>query len=153
MIKSHLCTTLVILTAISVPLVAHAQSTCTVSASGINFGVMSLQNTTNVDSTGTVQVFCSRGTVRYTVLLSSGGGSVPQRRMIANGRFLNYNIFTNPGYTQVWGDGAAGGTTVAGTANQNNPGSHTLYGRVPLASIQGAYSGIYTDSLVVTISY
>lgn len=146
--------TAIFIAVLVMPSLAQAQTkACTVSTSGINFGVVSLQNNSNLDSTGTLEVLCTRGNASYTISLSSGGGSIGQRHMVANGRFLNYNIFTGANYTQVWGDGSAGSGTVTGNANQNQPRIHTLYGRIPLQSVRDAYSGSYSDNLVVTIAY
>lgn len=140
------------------PIAGLAAPTCTVTTSGIAFGVVSLQNLVNVDSTGLVEISCNNPNITYTVLLSAGAGTYAQRRMIANGQGLGYNIFTSATYTSIWGDGTAGTSTVVGTVSsnangQNNRGLHTLYGRIPLASIQQAYSGSYADVLVATITY
>lgn len=143
---------------LSVPLAAQAMPTCSVTASGISFGVMTLQNLADIDSTGTVEIACNNPNVSYTVLLSAGSGTYAQRYMTANGQRLGYNIFTSATYTSIWGDGTGGTATVVGTVSsnangQNNRGLHVLYGRIPLASIRAAYSGSYADVLAVTITY
>lgn len=140
------------------PVSGETAPTCFVTASPLNFGVLTLQNLANVDSTGTVEISCNNPNISYTVLLSAGGGSYAQRRMTANGQILAYNIFTTATYTSIWGDGTSGTSTVVGTVasnanGQNNRGLHTLYGRVPLSSIREAYRGAYADTIAVTIIY
>lgn len=143
---------------LSVPTVGQAVPACTVMASGLNFGVMTFQNFSDIDSMGSIEISCNNPNVSYTILLSEGAGTYAQRRMTANGQGLGYNIFTSATYTSIWGDGTGGTATVAGTVSsnangQNNRGLHTLYGRVPLVSIREAYSGSYADLIAVTISY
>lgn len=149
---------LVFMSALALPAMVRAAPTCTVTTTGINFGVMNFQNLADVDSTGTVEIACNNPNISYAVLISSGAGTYAQRRMSANGHGLGYNIFTSSAYTSVWGDGTGGSITVSGTVSsntngQNNRGLHTLYGRIPLASIREAYSASYTDVLSVTITY
>lgn len=149
---------LVMTGALLLPAAVYAVPACTVSTTGLNFGVVTLQNLADVNSTGTVEIACNNPNLSYTVLLSAGAGSFAQRQMTANGHSLGYNIFTSATYTSIWGDGTNGTSTVIGTVSsnangQNNRGLHTLYGRVPLASIQQAYAGNYIDVLAVTILY
>lgn len=141
-----------------IPVTGNAVPSCTVAASGLNFGTMSLGNMSNIDTTGTVEISCNNPNTTYTILLSTGAGSYTQRQMVFGGNRLGYNIFTSSTYTTVWGDGTGGSSTVAGitpsNANgQNNHGIHTMYGRIPLLSLQSAYSGSYADTIAVTINY
>ena len=149
---------LAFLSALVLPAMGRAAPTCTVTTTGINFGMMSFKNLADVDSTGTVEIACNNPNISYSVLISAGAGTYAQRRMTANGHGLGYNIFTSSTYTSVWGDGTSGSVAVTGTVSsnangQNNHGLHTLYGRIPLTSIREAYSGSYADVLSVTISY
>lgn len=145
-------------TGLLIPVTGNAVPSCTVSASGLSFGMTSLQNLSNIDTTGTVEISCNNPNITYTILLSTGAGSYAQRQMISGGNRLGYNIFTSSTYTSIWGDGTAGSSTVIGTVSsnangQNNHGIHTIYGRIPLASLQSAYTGSYTDTIAVTINY
>lgn len=135
-----------------------ASTSCTVSASGLNFGVVSLSSQTDITTTGTIEITCDKQNASYTVMLSSGAGTYTQRLMVSNGRNLSYNIYTSASYTSVWGDGT-GATMTAGGAVSNKSsgqlyyGTNTLYGRIPFTGIQNAYSGSYSDTIMVTINY
>src|SRR5205085_11704978 len=65
---------------------------------------------------------------------------------------LNYNMYTTPSYTIVWGDGTSGTSVENYNANQNqNQISFTDYGRVPAS--QFVTAGSYTDTITVTVTY
>jgi spore coat protein U-like protein len=67
---------------------------------------------------------------------------------------MQYNLYTNAGHTQVWGD-ATGGTVkisdsqlvLVGTSQY----SYTAYGRIP--ALQDLPPGTYTDTITVTLNY
>jgi spore coat protein U-like protein len=64
---------------------------------------------------------------------------------------LNYNLFVNAGRSTVWGDGAAGTSTVfLKNVKKNRPVFTTIYGRIPPG--QDVSVGSYSDSLTVTIT-
>lgn len=128
-------------------------ASCTVSASGVNFGSFSPLTHAVVDSTGSVTVNCTDVSF-YSISLSSGNGSYGQRRMVSGGSSLFYNLYRDAACQQVWGDGNAGASTVT----LANPASgqnyvHTVYGRIPLSVQRSVGVGLYGDVITVVVSY
>jgi spore coat protein U-like protein len=134
---------------------------CTVSTTGIAFGTYNPLNAGGDASTGSWVVICTAtgsgtGTVTGTLSLSTGSsGSYATRYMLSGTNKLAYNVYLDPGYTEVLGNGTGGsvapsesGTVTAGQQYQVNG---TMYGRMPAG--QNAVPGSYSDTLVVTVSY
>jgi spore coat protein U-like protein len=137
---------------------------CSISTSGVAFGLYDPALATPSDSAGTVTVRCSHisggaSRLNYAVLLSTGSsGSYAQRKLRAGPLLLNYNLYGDVGRTRIWGNGS-GGTFVAsgaftvgpGQGNRTQVGTHTLYGRIP--ALQDALPGDYADSILVTLEF
>lgn len=141
---------------------AHALD-CSVSVTGVAFGTYDPLVTTPATSTGNVQVRCihtggGASRANYTVDLSTGGSNVyAQRTMRSGSAALNYNLFTDATYSQVWGNGTGGSARVANSLLVN-PGnfsqnviSHPIYGRIPAQ--QAVDTGTYSDTIVVTLTF
>ena len=136
---------------------------CTVSATGVAFGVYDTASTAPTDSAGNVSVRCTHlggGAVKtnYSITLSTGtSGAYTQRRLRAGSSFLGYNLFTDATRLQVWGNGTGGSTLVAGSLLVNpgnfviNEVSHPIYGRIPAQ--QAADTGSYSDTILVTLTF
>jgi spore coat protein U-like protein len=129
-------------------------STCTFSATPITFGDYNIDQQTDALSVGTITADCA-GTLAFTVALSAGSsGSFESRTMddVVNGtRYtLNYNLYTDPGRSNVWGDGT-GGSHVVPALGSTIPVSMTVYGRVP--GSQKPASGSFTDTVTATIAF
>lgn len=135
---------------------AHAQL-CTVSAIAPIFG--NYQSSGN-SANGSVNVTCVvlgliPQNVVYTVQMEfSSQAQLTQRRMAFGSNYLNYNIFCEGSYAQIWGDGS--GSTCVST------GSHTgllgnlltvypVYGRIPGG--QFLSPGTYTDTIQVKVLF
>lgn len=126
---------------------------------GISFGAYHVYNPTPTDSTGTITVSCTGLLLSllesYTIQISQGGsGSFVSRLMASGSQRLAYNLYTDPTYTTVWGDGSAGTGTVSDsyllglfTVTRR----YTVYGRIPAG--QNARAGNYGDTVVVTVNY
>jgi spore coat protein U-like protein len=140
---------------------AMVSFTCTVSATGITFGLYNPLNPSATTATGSWSVTCNASgsgsaTVAGTLSLSTGGsGTYSSRRMTSGINKLQYNIYLTPAYQQVLGDGTGGtyapsdsGTVTAGQAYQV---SGSMYGLLP--ALQDVAPGSYTDFLVVTVAY
>jgi len=128
-------------------------ASCTVSSSGVNFGSFSPLTDTSVDSTGSITVNCTEVS-SYSITLSTGSGTYSQRRMVAGGYYLYYNLYRDAAFQQIWGDGNSGSYTVSlndPVNSQNN--LHPIYGRIPLSSQRAAHVGTYSDTITVTVSY
>ena len=68
--------------------------------------------------TSTITATCASG-ADYTIALNAGvqGGTVALRRMAAGGGTLNYNMYSDPGRTTIWGDGTAGTSPLPGSGS------------------------------------
>jgi spore coat protein U-like protein len=144
---------------------ATAASDCTVSASGVAFGVYDPTLATPDDSTGSVVVTCTytgpggSDTANYAVTLSTGmGGGFAPRKLAAGASQLSYNLFLDAARTQVWGNASLGTAIIAGSlkvgpgiGNGTRTATHVVYGRIP--QLQDADTGNYTDSILVTLTF
>ncbi|MGC3029331.1 Csu type fimbrial protein [Burkholderia sp. DN3021] len=136
---------------------AAGQAACTVSASGLAFGVYNPTFTTPTDSTATVTLSCSAasGTGAYAIALGTGGGgSYAGRRMSSGSSILPYQLYLDAAHSQIWGDGTGGSSIVTGTDNIPQVGgtsTYQVYGRI--VARQAVSPGAYTDVIVVTVTY
>jgi spore coat protein U-like protein len=144
--------------------VSHAATTvnCTVSASGIAFGIYNPLSAVANASTGSLRITCNgSGTgsanVTVNVSLSTGlSGSYAARKMFSGVNKLNYNIFWSTAYNQIVGDGS-GGSFAGGAgpfpvpAGGSNSATGTLYGLIP--TLQDVAPGSYSDVITVTVTY
>jgi spore coat protein U-like protein len=134
---------------------------CTVTATGVNFGVYNPLSTTADTATGTYLVTCTASgngsaTVSGTLSLSSGlSGKFATRTLVSGANILNYNIYMTPTYQQILGDGTAGtyqesasGTVTSGQVYQVGG---SFYGQIPAG--QEVPPGGYSDTIVVTVAY
>ena len=143
-----------------VSVVARGAVTCGASASGVAFGIYDPLQAGPDTSTGNITVTCSAtgssAAITVFVSLSTGlSGTYSVRKMFSGANSLNYNLYGDITYTQIWGDGTSG--TVRGSASVVvAPGSPrtltgTWYGRAPAA--QDVAAGTYADTIVVTVTY
>ena len=117
------------------------------SAPSVAFGNYNITNKSPTDSVGTIAISCDKNP-GGTAKLSAGSGSYAQRKMRNGANTLNYNLYTTSALTKVWGDGSAGTGTVQFKTTSN---SLPVYGRIP--ALQSVQPGLYSDSIVVTISF
>ncbi len=142
------------------PPAAYAQS-CTTSAIAPAFGVYNA--TANVtQANGVVNVSCNvvslPTTVFYSIRLGMGSQPNGTQRQLAGGPGstgrLPYNLYCDPAYTTVWGDGSGqtcvvnGGSTLLLGALLN---PHPVYGRINGGSFVPA--GSYSDTVTVEVLY
>jgi len=144
------------------PAWAHAAvASCSVSAAPVAFGSYDPTSSTPLTPTGNVGVSCTLISgvsllVAYTITLSTGSsGSYVTRKMTGTATLMNYNLYLNGSWTQVWGDGVSGGSVsksdgyLLGLGGASN--SYTVYAKLP--ALQLVAAGGYADSVVVSISY
>jgi spore coat protein U-like protein len=135
------------------PAAANATAMCTLSASGVQFGVFS---GSEVAFVGTVTMDCTgSGTSNYTLKLSTGGsGTYSPRRMSYGANTLSYNLYTDAAHTQIWGDGTGGTTFASGTIKLSPPPSvhivTNVYGNLPAQTTPA--QGMYSDTIVATLT-
>ncbi len=126
-----------------------ASAACSVGNSSLVFGSINTLTDNTVDSTGTITVTCDVSTP-YTIVLSPGGsGTYSPRRMASGGNTLDYNLYRDSGYSQIWGDGTGGSYTIADSVSKD----YTVYGRIALSTQRDAMVGSYSDSIIVTVTY
>ena len=128
---------------------------CSVSSSGLAFGVYNVTAPAPTVATGSVTVNCTGDTepANNRILYLSGGGSgnYNARRMLSGANPLNYQIYTDASRTIVWGDGSNGTGSVTLAVAIPGSASATLYGRVP--ALQSVPIGSYLDTIVVTVNF
>ena len=125
---------------------------CTISTVGVSFGSYNVFSTTPTDSTGSVTYTCSaiRPPDRIMIDLSKGNASTFNPRQMRNGSdSLNYNLYLDGAFTQIWGDNSSGNNHV--NIKPDPTGTFTIYGRIPAGS--DVSSGSYTDTVIATINF
>jgi spore coat protein U-like protein len=124
--------------------------TCTVSASGVDFGIYDTLSVTPLDATGTVTYSCSNALAKVTISIDRGTSGTFDRSMRSGQERLSYNLYLDVGHTQIWGDGSSGTLTFQTTASRTAV-SATVYGRIFPG--QKVSWGRYGDSLLVTMLF
>ena len=147
---------------LSLPLTLNAAAICTVTGTGPAFGNYNFLSAAPSVANGQLTVSCTRvGRGRSTVApvwsASAGNsGTAAARHMLSGVNILNYNLYLDTAYTQIWGDGT-GVTRTGGTSmrlRRRNPTQSVtvpIYGRAP--ALQNPAAGVYGDTIVVTITY
>lgn len=132
----------------------NAAGNCSVSVSGTNFGTYNIFSATPANSSGDIGINCLGGTP-YNVKLDAGvnsSGSFFPRKLYstATGSTLTYNLYRDPFYGEVWGDGLSGTYTVSDVGI----GSTELirvYGSIPAG--QNVGGGTYGDWVTVLVEW
>lgn len=137
------------------PVGAAILGQCTVSASGVAFGVYDSSVPTALTSTGSISVSCTLVTNASPVAidLSSGASGSFSTRTMSNGiDILNYNLFQDIAQTMIWGDGTGGSTEFSAKVTPGKPTlTATIYGLLPASQDVGA--GSFLDTITVTVNY
>jgi len=128
--------------------------TCTVSSSGVAFGVYDPTSAASLNTIGSLTVDCN-GSIYAELSLSVGNGAganyITGRKMTRiGGGTLVYNLYDNASRTQVLGDGTNNSVThiIYGLRSY----TQSIWGRMP-ARQSNVLAGSYADTLVATISY
>ncbi len=132
---------------------AVINSACSVSATALNFGAYNPASATALTGTSTVSVYCTGGTPYTTALnVGSGGGTFATRTLSGGGQTLDFNLYRDASYSQIWGDGTASTFTVAGTGSGLlTANTITVYGQLPVS--QDKPVGTYSSTITVTVNY
>lgn len=131
---------------------AEAAPSCTISVTGVSFGVYDVFSASPVDSTGTVTYNC-RGNASVSVTLSAGSSATfNPRQMSGTGDLLSYNLFLDAARSTIWGDGTGGSVTYT---NANPPNNRdivvTMYARITAGQDVSADS--YSDTITAIINF
>ena len=132
---------------------ATINSACLVSATTLNFGTYNPASGAALTGTSTISVNCTSGSPYTTALnVGSGGGTFATRTLLNGSDTLNFNLYRDSAYSQVWGDGSGSTYTVAGTGSGLlTANTITVYGQIPIS--QDKPVGAYTSLITVTVSY
>lgn len=141
---------------------------CTISTSGLSFGVYDPLAGSASTANGSVSLNCrySGADVLFgftaNVTLSPGvSGSYLARTLRAGPDQLRYNLYVDPSHTSVFGDGS-GGTQVVNECfpglfggcaggGASSPVTIPVYGEMPGGQDIGP--GSYADNLIVTVTF
>jgi spore coat protein U-like protein len=137
-------------------LTSAADAACSVTATGLNFGTYDVFDTAALTTTGTVTITCDETpSINVTISIGpstqSGLFNPRQMQRLTGTDRLNYNLYTDPGRTLIWGDGS-GATAVIVTKKvppNNKPRYETIYAAIPPG--QNGSVGLYGDTLTITI--
>jgi spore coat protein U-like protein len=133
-------------------------ASCLASATPVAFGLYN--PTQDALGAGVVTVTCSTllggpASAAYSIAMTAGAGSYAARTLLSGSNKLVYNIYTDPGLVAIWGDGSGGSMVVSDSVQASALGvskTYTAYGRV-FAAQSNAAAGLYSDTVIVTISY
>ena len=147
---------------------ASAATNCSVHTTGnqvgINFGAYDSLGTLNQDTLGSITIKCvgQKGTTNYQISLTAGNGAFSSRRLLSGSSVLNYNLYTEPTRSVVWGNGNSGTATISGSltiagGQGQDTGTatavHTIYGRI-FGGQHSIQAGSYTDNnIIVSVNY
>lgn len=144
---------------------AYAANACSVDVASISFGGINVLTGLPVDSVGgPIVVSCTgdSGTVNLSIGLDAGAGSgatEATRKMQLTGNptyQLSYSLYSsssNRAGHSCWGNsGAALYAPNITVSNNTGSGNFSVYGQI-FGGQQTARSGIYTDTLTITVSY
>ena len=125
------------------------QEACTIAGGTLDFGTYNSGQQTALDAQGTIGYNnCAKGML--TIALDGGtANNVASRQMKNGGASLNYQLYTNSGRSQVWGN--ADGDTVKQTLLEPSSGIIAVFGRI--AGGQNVVGGTYTDTVTVTLTF
>ena len=104
------------------------------------------------DTQGDIVWVCTAGTNTVIELDGGGSGNILARTMAGPGA-LPYQLYTDAGRSQVFGDGTTGNSVPVSGTGYASPDTVTVYGRVAQADAQSATNGNYNDTVVVTIVF
>jgi spore coat protein U-like protein len=136
---------------------ATVQATCSATAAALTFPTYTPGGGAQTSSSA-ITVKCTKGTA-YTVALNPGSttGDAYTQRLLVNGttNFLQYNLYTDSAFANVFGDGSGASKTATGSgAGVATANTVTVYGQLPdNATNQAAVPGNYTDTIQVSVTY
>ena len=138
---------LAVAAALLAPAPTRAAPPCNVSVSGsLAFGTYDVFSTTPLDTTALVTLTCPASNAPQVTISKGNSPSYTPRQLQSGTQALAYNLFLDPGHTQIWGDGT-GGSLVWAPPKKN--AQTTIWARIPPG--QDVAPGSYGDDLVLTV--
>jgi len=150
------------LAAVSVPAFAGSSNTsfqinttiagsCTVSAGDVVLGAY--DSGAGLTGSGTISYQCTPGT-SPSIGLNAGqwaAGDISRRNLFDGAHSLAYQIYSDPGYSVVWGTGSNGASPLSASGDGNND-TATMYVQVFSGQTQ-LNAGTYTDTVTAEIDW
>lgn len=131
-----------------VALGAAPGAACQVDVAPLTFGIV--EHDRRTDGTGRITVTCDAPRP-FLIGIGPGQGGAERRLVGPDGATLRYELYADPGRNFPWGDDQTGGSAIGGVSDGVHPDMFTIYGRIPPQG--GKPPGIYTDSLLITLSF
>lgn len=130
-------------------------SNCSLNINPVNFGNYNVLSRMNDSTVGNIGIICDTSPVTFSVDISTGASSsFYPRKMFSNDYFLIYNLYLDPTFQQVWGDGV--NTNHLSVSNVNcsaaNACTYPVYGLIKASDNIHAYAGVYNDTIIVTLN-
>jgi len=134
---------------------AQAAVNCRINTVAVAFGSYNVFSSSVLTSVGSVSIRCvgiGVGTSPVSVSLNHGNsGNFQSRKMFMGSETLNYNLYLDPGGSQIWGDGTSGTQMFSATSSNNQTMNLPIFGRMPAG--QDVSVGIYSDTIIATINF
>ena len=135
------------------PVRVEIVSSCTISASDLDFGAYNTSSTTPALGQTNIQLQCGTG-VFLEVSLDAGtgpGSNTSHRRMGQESGTdrLDYDLYQDSGRTMHWGDKS--GRDTREVVSTGEPQTIPVYGEIPAG--QRARDGTYSDTITVQVVY
>jgi spore coat protein U-like protein len=145
---------------------ANVTQTCSLSASGINFGTVDTLTGAATNANGSITVHCTAGT-NWVTYADNGEGPNTTRVDTAAGRemqiaggdpaipTLHYNLYRDAAYTLQYGNPVDGGEEInnigdPASQKQGLPVTKTVYGRV-FGGQHTVPAGNFSDRVVISL--
>ena len=127
---------------------------CDVSTTFFSFPAYDVLSISPTDATAQITVQCDQG-LPFQVKMNAGlyaAGNFNSRTMQSaqTPSRLLYNLYLDPSYSQVWGDGSGFSLYYQGISGPI-PLKLPVFGRIPAA--QNVAAGQYHDSIVITVEW
>lgn len=134
---------------------ARAASCGVVEVQSVAFGAYNPFSGASGNATGYLTYVCSLFNIfdRVTVDLSTGasGTYLPWRTLMSGSHALNYNLYLDATFTQVWGNGSGSTFRFGPQALPILPTRVYVYGYIPPS--QNAWEGSYEDTITITLNF
>ncbi|WP_196800049.1 spore coat U domain-containing protein [Thioalkalivibrio sp. ALJT] len=124
----------------------------TTAPTDLSFGTVGLLNTDHT-ATSTVAVTCTDGAA-YDLVLNAGlHDDGTTRRMEQAGEHVSYRLYSDSGFTALWGNDTTFGSVVSATGT-GEEAEFTVHGRVESAdNASTPPGGTYSDTVTIEVSF
>jgi len=139
-----------------------APPSCTMSSAGLAFGKYDPTSSVAVTASGSISFTCTytgTGFTAYLTISPGSSGNYLDRTLTFGSQSLNYNIYVNAADTEVFGGGTGNGSSgtwyyylcYPGAGQSGTQYVAPMYGLLPAG--QDVSAGLYSDTIVVTLTY